>query len=142
MWAHHSSILFQGPRYPLTIIFTPIDCCCVIPSCIIWEWVMVVYSLAPVVYVVSAWTKAVRTPFGIFCCFFFTTSCVSISSRLGFMVGCGHLSIWLIVLLVQVHPGYWLGPVLWCLIWPIGNHPCIILHVCICLVLGRLRRWS
>ena len=30
---------------------------------------------------------------------------------------------------------------MWCLIWPIGSHPCIILHVCICLVSGRLR-WT
>jgi hypothetical protein len=101
----------------------------------------VVYSVALVVYVVSVWTKAVRTPFGIFCCFPFTTSGVSISSRFVFMVGCGHWSIWLIVSSVKAHPGYWLVPEMWCLIWPIWSHLCIILHVCIRLVLGRLR-WT
>ena len=98
------------------------------------------YSVAPVVYVVSVWMNAVRIPFGIFWCFPFTTSCFSISSRFFFKVGCGHLSIWSIVLTVEAHPGHWLVPVMWCLIWPVGSHPCIILHVCIFLVSGRLRR--
>jgi len=48
---------------------------------------------------------------------------------------------WSIVSLVDVHPGHWLMPVTWCLIWPNGSHPCIILQVCIRLVLERLR-WT
>ncbi len=84
--------------------------------------------------------KAVSTPFGIFFCFPFTNIFDIISSRFLFMVGCGHLSMWSIVSSVDVHPGHWLMPVTWCLIWPIGSHPCIILQVCIRLVSGRVHR--
>ena len=83
--------------------------------------------------------KAVSTSFGIFCCFPFTNICDIISSCFLFIVGCGHVSLWLIVSSVDVHPGHWWMPVTWCLIWPIGSHPCIFLQVCIHLVLGRLR---
>jgi hypothetical protein len=62
--------------------------------------------------------NAVSTPFGIFCCFPFTSIFDIISSRFFFMVGCGHLIMWLIISLVDVHPGHWLMPVTWCLIWP------------------------
>ncbi len=84
--------------------------------------------------------NTVSTPFGIFCCFPFTINCDSISSRFSFMVGYGHLSMWSIVSFVDVHPGHWLMPVMWCLISPSGSHPFIILQVCIRLVLGRVRR--
>ena len=47
---------------------------------------------------------------------------------------------WSIVSLVDVHPGHWLMPVMWCLIWPNRNHLCIILQVCIRLVSERFRQ--
>jgi len=50
------------------------------------------------------------------------------------------LSMWSIVSLVDVHPGHWLMPVMWCLIWPNGSHSCIILQVCIRLVSDRVHR--
>ncbi len=101
---------------------------------------LVVQSVAPVVHFVSIWVNAVSTPFGIFCCFPFTSICDSISSRFMFMVGCGHLSMWSIVSLVDVHPGHWLMPVTWCLMWPSGSHLCIILQVCIRLIPERFHR--
>ncbi len=85
--------------------------------------------------------NAVSIPFGIFFWFPFTNICDSTASRFSVMVGCGHLSMWSIVSLVDVHPGHWLMPVMWCLIWPNGSHPCIIfLQVCIRLVSDRVRR--
>ena len=83
--------------------------------------------------------NAVSTPFGILFYFPFTNICDSTTSRFSVMVGCGHLSMWSIVSLVDVHPGHWLMPVMWCLIWPNGSHPCIILQVCIRLVSDRVR---
>ncbi len=61
--------------------------------------------------------NALSTPFGIFFCFPFTSICDSISLCFFFIVGCGHLSMWLIVSLVDVHPGHWLMPVMWCLMF-------------------------
>ncbi len=100
------------PMYPLAIMFTPIAICWVITSWMVPECVLVVKSVAPVVYFVSSWMNAVSTPlvsYSVFPLPTFVTAPPRVSllwSGAGIWA-CGQLFHWLMCI-----PG--IGWCMWC----------------------------